>query len=146
MWNDSWGFSSTDHAAHLHSSPARPLSSSSFTKTPVQTCLPFISPSLYTHVACIVGAELISFQKHPHKLPRGNQMKSPVLHLPALFGLASIHLCCSSARSDNPAPLTLPCCSPRTKPTQKHSLDSVPRTALPLTGFSLHTLWFGLWI
>lgn len=35
---------------------------------------------------------------------------------------------------------------PRTKLSWKHFLDSVPRTAFSFTGFSLHTLWFGLWI
>lgn len=61
-----------------------------------QTCFPCISPSLGTNTACRIGAELISFPKHPHKVPRGKQIKSPVLTSP--------HLWASSLRSGNAPP------------------------------------------
>lgn len=70
------------------SSPTLPLA---------QTYLPCISPSLGTHVVCRIGAELISFPKHPHKPPRGKQIKSPALTCPRLWA--------SSLRSGK----TLPC-------------------------------------
>lgn len=70
--------------------------SSSSTLPLAQTCLPCISPSLGPHVACRIGAELISFPKYPHKLPREKQIKSPALTSP--------HLWASSLRSGNALP------------------------------------------